>query len=257
MATRRSFLRSGAAATAALMTSAWPARAENAPGVTGTEIKIGQTMPYSGPASAYGVIGRAEAAYFKMINEQGGVNVRKINLINVDDGYSPPKTVEQTRRLVEQEGVAFVFGSLGDPTNLAVRQYLNDNKIPQLFVAALAESVADPEHYPWTIPLHNSSASEARVYAKYILATKPNARIGVLYQTDPTSRIFLRAICEGLGANAASMIVKEVSFEVTDPTVDSTGHQPSGIGCRYGHNRHRSEGRGASHSQGLRPRLGA
>ena len=127
MATRRSFLRSGAAATAALMTSAWPARAENAPGVTGTEIKIGQTMPYSGPASAYGVIGRAEAAYFKMINEQGGVNVRKINLISVDDGYSPPKTVEQTRRLVEQEGVAFVFGSLGDPTNLAVRQYLNDN----------------------------------------------------------------------------------------------------------------------------------
>jgi branched-chain amino acid transport system substrate-binding protein len=221
MTTRRSFLRSGAAATAALAIRAGSAHAENAPGVTDTEIKIGQTMPYSGPASAYGVAGRAEAAYFRMINENGGVNGRRINLISVDDGYNPPKTVEQTRRLVEQEGVAFIFGSLGDPTNLAVRQYLNDNKIPQMFVAALAESVADPEHYPWTIPLNNATSSEAHVYAKYIVATKPNARIAVLYQNDPVSQIFLGAIREGLGGGAASMIVKEVSFEVTDPTVDS------------------------------------
>jgi ABC-type branched-subunit amino acid transport system substrate-binding protein len=221
MTTRRSFLRSGAVASAALAICAWPANAENAPGVTDTEIRIGQTMPYSGPASSYGVIGRAEAAYFRMINEQGGINGRKLTLISVDDGYSPPKTVEQTRRLVEQEGVAFIFGSLGDPTNLAVRQYLNDNKIPQMFVAALAESVADPEHYPWTIPLNNATTNEAHVYAKYILATKPNAKIGVLYQNDPVSKIFLGAIREGLGSGAGSMIVKEVSFEVTDPTVDS------------------------------------
>ena len=220
MITRR-FLLQSATAAAFSAQSLRAARAENAPGVTATEIKIGQTMPYSGPASAYGVIGRAETAYFRMINDQGGINGRKINLISVDDGYSPPKTVEQTRRLVEQEGVAFIFGSLGDPTNLAVRQYLNDNKIPQLFVAALAESVADPEHYPWTIPLHNSIASEQRVYAKYILATKPNAKIGVLYQDDPVSKIGLGAFREGLGSAAASMIVKEVSFDVTDPTVDS------------------------------------
>jgi branched-chain amino acid transport system substrate-binding protein len=221
MITRRILLQSAAAAAAYSAQGFRAARAENAPGVTDTEIKIGQTMPFSGPASAYGVIGRAEAAYFRMINENGGVNGRKINLISIDDGFSPTKTVEQTRRLVEQEGVAFLFGSLGDPTNLAVRQYLNDNQIPQLFVAALAESVADPQHYPWTLPLHNSSASEAHVYAKYILATKPNARIGVLNQNDPVSKIFLRAIHEVLGPRVASMIVKEVSYEVTDPTVDS------------------------------------
>jgi len=221
MITRRFLLQSVAVATAYSAQGFRTVRAANVPGVTDTEIKIGQTMPYSGPASAYGVIGRAEAAYFRMINENGGINGRKINLITIDDSYSPPKTVEQTRRLVEQEGVAFIFGSLGDPTNLAVRQYLNDNKIPQLFVAALAESVADPEHYPWTIPLHNAASSEQRVYAKYILATKPNARIGVLYQNDPVSKIGLRAFREGLGPKAESMIVKEVSFEVTDPTVDS------------------------------------
>ena len=221
MITRR-FLLQSVAAAAAYSAQGFPvALAENARGVTDTAIKIGQTMAYSGPASAYGVIGRAEAAYFRMINEQGGINGRKINLISADDGFSPPKTVEQTRRLVEQEGVAFIFGSLGDPTNLAVRQYLNDNKIPQLFVAALAESVADPEHYPWTIPLHNSASSEHHVYARYILATKPNARIGVLYQNDPVSKIGLGAFRESLGPKAASMVVKEVSFEVTDPTVDS------------------------------------
>src|SRR5271169_4026847 len=148
MTTRRGFLSSSAAAAASLATSAGPARAENAPGVTDTEIKIGQTMPYSGPASAYGVIGKADVAYFKMINDQGGVNGRKINLISLDDGYSPPKTVEQVRRLVEQEQVAFLFNTLGTPPNAAIRQYLNDNKIPQLFVATGAAMFSDPKHFP-------------------------------------------------------------------------------------------------------------
>ncbi len=150
MITRRSFLQSSAAA-AALATSAGSARADNAPGVTDTEIKIGNTMPYSGPASAYGVIGRTESAYFKMINEQGGVNGRKINYISLDDAYSPPKTVEQVRRLVEDEKVAFCFQTLGTAPNLAIRQYLNDNKVPQLFVSTGASVFSDPEHFPWTM----------------------------------------------------------------------------------------------------------
>src|ERR1700679_2690816 len=150
MITRRSFLQSSAAA-AALAASASSARADNAPGVTDTEIKIGQTMPYSGPASAYGVIGKAGTAYFKMINEMGGVNGRKINLISLDDAYSPPKTVEQVRRLVEDEKVAFLFQTLGTPSNLAIRQYCNDNKVPQLFLATGAAMFGAPEHFPWTM----------------------------------------------------------------------------------------------------------
>src|SRR5271166_6993648 len=151
MTTRRTFLASSAASAAVLATSAWPARAANAPGITDAEIKIGQTMPYSGPASAYGVIGRTEVAYFKMINEQGGINGRKINLISLDDGYSPPRTVEQIRRLVEQEQVAFLFQTLGTPPNLAIRPYCNDNKVPQLFVASGAAMFSDPKLFPWTI----------------------------------------------------------------------------------------------------------
>jgi branched-chain amino acid transport system substrate-binding protein len=153
MVSRRRFLQSTAAAAAALTSGVWPARAANAPGVTDTEIKFGQTMPYSGPASAYGVIGRTETAYFKMINEMGGINGRKLNFVSLDDGYSPPKTVEQTRRLVEQEQVAFIFGTLGGVTNIAVRQYLNDLQIPQLFGAAAADQLGDPQHHPWTIGL--------------------------------------------------------------------------------------------------------
>ena len=188
MITRRSLLQS---ATAAAVYSAGfqVARAENSPGVTDTEIKIGQTIPYSGPASAYGVIGRAEAAYFKMINEQGGVNGRKINFISLDDAYTPSNTVEQTRRLIEQEGVAFIFGSLGIP-NLAIRPYLNDNKIPHLFLAGAADGLSDPKHYPWTIGLNPAISTEAHIYAKYILATKPNAKIGVLYQNDELGKRF-------------------------------------------------------------------
>jgi branched-chain amino acid transport system substrate-binding protein len=221
MITRRFLLQSAAAAAAYSTQGFRAARAENAPGVTDTEIKIGQTMPYSGPASGYGLIGRAEAACFQMINEQGGVNGRKLRLISLDDGYSAPKTVEQTRRLVEQEQVAFIFGSLGGFTNLAIRQYLNDNKIPHLFLAVAADGVGDPEHYPWTIGLNPAISTEAHIYAKYILATKPNAKIGVLYQNDVLGQGFVNGMREGVGAGNASMIVKEVSYEVPDPTVDS------------------------------------
>ena len=150
-------------------------------------------MPYSGPASAYGVIGRTEAAYFKMINDQGGVNGRKITLISLDDGYSPPKTVEQVRRLVEDEQVAFLFQTLGTAPNLAIRQYLNDNKVPQLFVATGASMFADPERFPWTIGYNPSYQTEARIYAKHILATRPDGKIAVLFQNDDFGRDYLTA----------------------------------------------------------------
>ena len=218
MLTRRSFIQSSAAA--ALFASAGRARADT-PGVTDTEIKIGQTMPYSGPASAYGVIGRTEAAYFKMINEQGGVNGRKINLISLDDAYSPPKTVEQVRRLVEQEQVAFLFQTLGTAPNLAIRQYLNDNKIPQLFVSTGASVFADPQHYPWTIGYNPNYQTESRIYGKHILATKPGGKIAVLYQNDAFGKDYLIGLKEGLGDKASAMIVKEASYETSEPTIDS------------------------------------
>jgi branched-chain amino acid transport system substrate-binding protein len=221
MITRRLLLQSSAASAAYLTSGVWPARAANAPGVTDTEIKIGQTMPYSGPASAYGVLGRTQAAYFKMINEQGGVNGRKLNLMSVDDGYSPPKTVEQTRRLVEQERVAFIFGSLGTPTNAAIRSYLNDNKVPQLLITTGSAMFGDPQHYPWTMGAIPNYQTEAHIFAKHILATRPDAKIGVLYQNDSYGKDYLIGIKEALGADRAGMVVKEASYEVTDPTVDS------------------------------------
>jgi branched-chain amino acid transport system substrate-binding protein len=221
MITRRFLLQSAAAAAAYSAQGFRPARAENAAGVTDTEIKIGQTMPYSGPLSAYGVIGRTELAYFKMINEQGGVNGRKLNLISVDDAYSPPKTVEQVRRLVEQERVAFLFQTLGTPTNLAVRQYCNDNKVPQLFLATGATTFSDPQRFPWTMRYNPSYQSEARIYAKHILATKPGAKIAVLYQNDDFGKDYLIGLKDVLGPDRAGMIVKETSYEVSEPTVDS------------------------------------
>ena len=219
MITRRTFLQSSAAA--AFAASAGSARADNAPGVTDTEIKIGQTMPYSGPASAYSVIGRAETAYFKMINEQGGVNGRKINLISLDDAYSPPKTVEQTRRLVEQEQVAFIFNSLGTPPNVAIRQYLNDNKIPQLFVATGAAIFADPQHFPWTIGWQPNYVTEAKIFAQHMLKTKPDAKIAILYANDGFGKEYLAGLKDGLGADHAGMLIKEASYENSEPTVDS------------------------------------
>jgi len=220
MATRRSFLQSGAAA-AVFGSWARPARAANTPGVTDTEIKIGQTMPYSGPVSAYGVIGRTEAAYFKMINEQGGANGRKITLISLDDGYSPPKTVELVRQLVEGQRVAFLFQTLGTPPNLAIRQYLNDNKVPQLFVSTGAAMFSDPQHFPWTMGFIPSYQTEAHIFAKHILATKPDAKIGVLYQNDGFGKDYLIGLRDGLGADHAGMVIKETSYETSEPTVDS------------------------------------
>jgi branched-chain amino acid transport system substrate-binding protein len=218
MLTRRSFLQSSAAA--AFAASARSASADT-PGVTDTEVKIGQTMPYSGPASAYGAIGRAETAYFKMINEQGGVNGRKINLISLDDGYSPPRTVEQVRRLVEEEKVAFLFNTLGTPPNAAIRPYCNENKIPQLFVATGAAMFSDPKHFPWTMGWQPNYQTEASIFAKHILKTKPDAKIAALYQNDDFGKDYLIGLKAGLGADHAGMVIKETSYEVSEPTVDS------------------------------------
>jgi ABC-type branched-subunit amino acid transport system substrate-binding protein len=191
------------------------------PGATDTEIKIGNIMPYSGPASAYGVIGRTEAAYFKKINEEGGINGRKINFVSYDDGYSPPKTVEQARKLVESDEVLFIFSPLGTPSNSAIRKYLNDRKVPQLFVASGATKWNDPKNFPWTMGFQPSYQSEARVYAKYVLREKPDAKIAVLYQNDDLGKDYLKGLKDGLGGKAASMIVAEESYEVAEPTVDT------------------------------------
>jgi branched-chain amino acid transport system substrate-binding protein len=191
-----------------------------APGVSDSEIKFGQTLPLSGPVSAYGQIGRAEAAYFRMINDQGGVNGRKLNFIQLDDGYSPPKTVEQTRKLVEQEGAAFVFSTIGTPTNMAIRKYLNDRKVPQLWIGSGGQQFNDPQHFPWTLSFLPSYLVEGRVYAKYILANKPSAKIAVLYQNDDFGKDLFEGFQQGLGAEAAKRIVATASYETSDPTVD-------------------------------------
>ena len=177
------------------------------PGASDTEIKIGNTMPYSGPASAYGIIGKSEAAYFAMINEQGGINGRKINFISRDDGYSPPKTVELVRKLVEQDQVLLLFSTLGTPTNTAIQGYLNDNKVPQLFVATGADKWNDPKHFPWTMGWQPSYRIEARIYARYILKNLPDAKIAVLYQNDDFGKDYLIGLREGLGDKADKMIV--------------------------------------------------
>ena len=221
MITRRFLLQSAAAAAAYSAQGVRPGRAENAPGVTDTEIKIGQTIPYSGPASAFGVIGRTEAAYFKMINDQGGINGREINFISLDDAYSPPKTVEQVRRLVEQEHVAFLANTLGTAPNAAIRQYCNDNKVPQLFVLSGAAMFSDPQHFPWTIGGIANYKTEAHIYARHILATKPDAKIAVLYQNDGFGKDYLIGVKDVIAPDHAGMIVKEASYEVSEPTVDS------------------------------------
>jgi len=190
-------------------------------GATDTEIKIGNIMPYSGPASAYGVIGKTEQAYFNKINAEGGINGRKINFISYDDGYSPPKTVEQARKLVESDEVLFIFNSLGTPPNSAIQKYMNTKKVPQLFVATGATKWNDPQQFPWTMGWQPNYQSESRIYAKYILKNMPNARIAVLYQNDDYGKDYLKGLKDGLGAKAASMIVVEESYETTEPTVDS------------------------------------
>src|SRR5262245_47193507 len=190
------------------------------PGASDREIKIGNTNPYSGPASAYGTIGKSIAAYFKMVNEQGGINGRKVSFVSYDDGYSPPKTVEMARKLVEQDQVLFVFQTLGTPSNTAIHKYMNMKKVPQMHVATGATKWNDPKNHPWTMGWQPNYQSEAAAYAAHILKTKPNAKIGVLYQNDDYGKDYLKGFHDGLGAKK-SMIVKEVSYEVSDPTVDS------------------------------------
>jgi ABC-type branched-subunit amino acid transport system substrate-binding protein len=190
-------------------------------GATDTEIKIGNIMPYSGPASAYGVIGKTEAAYFKKINDAGGINGRKINFISYDDSYSPPKTVEQARKLVESDEVLFIFNPLGTPPNSAIQKYMNSKKVPQLFVATGATKWNDPKDFPWTMGWQPSYQSESRIYAKYLLKEKPAAKIAVLYQNDDYGKDYLKGLKDGLGAKAAAMIVAEESYETTEPTIDN------------------------------------
>jgi branched-chain amino acid transport system substrate-binding protein len=197
------------------------AEKRSTPGITDNEIKIGQTMPYSGPLSAYSAIGKAELAYFTMINEQGGINGRKINLISLDDGYNPAKTVEQIRRLVEQDEVAFIFQSLGSVTNAAIQKYLNDRKIPQLFLADGTSRWDDPQHFPWTMPWQPSYRTEGHIDAAYVLKNKPDAKIGVLYQNETGGKDYIQGLREGLGDRANAMIVSELPYEITDSTVDT------------------------------------
>jgi ABC-type branched-subunit amino acid transport system substrate-binding protein len=189
-------------------------------GATDTEIKIGNIMPYSGPASAYGIIGRTEAAYFKKINDEGGINGRKINFISYDDSYSPPKAVEQARKLVESDEVLLVFNPLGTPSNSAIQKYMNSKKVPQLFVATGATKWNDPQNFPWTMGWQPSYQAEARIYAKYLLKEKPDARIAVLYQNDDYGKDYLKGLKDGLGAKAASMIIAEESYETSEPSID-------------------------------------
>src|SRR5260370_1061856 len=186
-----------------------------------TEIKSGNITPYSGPASAYGVIGKTEAAFFKKISDAGGINGRKINFISYDDGYSPPKTVEQARKLVESDEVLFIFNSLGTPPNSAIHKYMNSKKVPQLFVATGATKWNDPKDFPWTMGWQPNYQSESRIYAKYLLKEKPNARIAILYQNDDYGKDYVKGLKDSLGAKAASMITTEESFETTEPTIDS------------------------------------
>jgi ABC-type branched-subunit amino acid transport system substrate-binding protein len=190
-------------------------------GATDTEIKIGNIMPYSGPASAYGVIGKTEAAYFKKINAEGGINGRKINFISYDDAYSPPKAVEQARKLVESDEVLFIFNPLGTPSNSAIQKYMNEKKVPQLFVSTGATKWNDPKHFPWTMGWIPNYQSEGRIYAQYILKERPTGKIGILYQNDDYGKDYVKGIRDGLGAKAASMIVGEESYETATPTIDS------------------------------------
>ena len=213
---------SAALAIAAATSSGALAQKKYDVGATDTEIKIGNIMPYSGAASAYGVIGKVEEAYFRKINAEGGINGRKINFISYDDGYSPPKTVEQARKLVESDEVLLIFQSLGTPTNNAIQKYLDQKKVPQLFVATGATKFGDPKNFPWTMGWQPTYQTEGRIYAKYILQNLPQAKIGILFQNDDSGRDYLKGLKDGLGEDAAKrMIVAELPYDPSDPTVDS------------------------------------
>ncbi|MGY3620139.1 ABC transporter substrate-binding protein [Bradyrhizobium sp. USDA 10063] len=210
-----------AIAWAGLSFSAFGQEKNYGPGVTDTEVKIGQTMPYSGPASSFAAIGRAMTAYFQKVNSEGGVNGRKINLVSLDDGYSPPKAVEQTRRLVESEEVLAIVGTFGSPTNFATQKYLNAKKVPGLFLGTGANRVSEPATYPWSMGWQPNNHAKGVIYAKYLLKERPNAKVAVLFQNDDFGRDHLKGFRDGLGDKAATMIVKELSYEIAEPTVDS------------------------------------
>jgi branched-chain amino acid transport system substrate-binding protein len=197
------------------------AEAQDLPGVTATEIKIGNTDAYSGPASAYGVIAKTESAFFKMVNDQGGVGGRKINFISYDDGYNPPKTVEQVRRLIEEDQVAFLFQTLGTPTNTAIQRYVNQKKVPHLFISTGADKWGDYQHFPWTMGYQPSYRTEAQIYTKYMMAQKPDAKMAILYQNDDFGKDYPAGVKDVLGAKYATTVVKETSYETTDATIDS------------------------------------
>ena len=225
---RRTLLATAAASGAV---AALPAAAQTVVGVTATEIKIGHTIAYSGNASGYGVIGKFHAAYWKMINDQGGVNGRKINFISYDDAYSPPKTVEQIRRLVEQDEVACLFNTLGTPTNSAIQKYVNQKKVPHLFVSSGADKWADPKNYPWTIGFQPSYRVEAQIYAAYIKKNKPGAKVGVLYQNDDFGKDYLLGLQDGFGKDFDKWVVKAQTYEPTDATIDSQALTLHGAGA--------------------------
>jgi branched-chain amino acid transport system substrate-binding protein len=223
---RRTLLKGGLALGALQFASPFVRKAVAAeknygPGATDGQIKIGNIMPYSGPASAYAVIGKTETAYFQKVNDEGGINGRKIDFVSYDDGYSPPKTFEQARKLVEDDGVLLIFNSLGTPTNSAIRAYMNEKKVPQLFVATGATKWNDPKQFPWTMGWQPSYQIEGRIYAKYILKELPDARIAILYQNDDYGKDYIKGLKDGLGAKAKSMVVGEQSYETTQPTIDS------------------------------------
>ncbi len=220
---RRAVIRTGAALAAATALTPLPRRAARAEtvGVTATEIKIGNTSAYSGPASAYSAGAKLLTAYFRMVNEQGGINGRRINFISMDDGYNPAKTVEVVRRLVEQEEVAFLCALLGTAPNSAIQKYVNIKKVPHIFVASGANKWADPEHFPWTIGWAPSYRTEGQIYARYILAERPSARIAVLYQNDDLGKDYIAGLADVLGADFDRHVVRTASYEVTDPTIDS------------------------------------
>ena len=223
---RRTLLKGGLALGALQFASPFVRKAVAAeknygPGATDSQIKIGNIMPYSGPASAYAVIGKTETAYFQKVNDEGGINGRKIDFVSYDDGYSPPKTFEQARKLVEDDGVLLIFNSLGTPTNSAIRAYMNEKKVPQLFVATGATKWNDPKQFPWTTGWQPSYQIEGRIYAKNILKELPDARIAILYQNDDYGKDYIKGLKDGLGAKAKSMVVGEQSYETTQPTIDS------------------------------------
>jgi branched-chain amino acid transport system substrate-binding protein len=228
---RRQLLAAGSAVlTSPLAARFSPAQAADTPGVTATEIKIGHTIAYSGAASAYGVIGKLEAAFWGMVNEQGGVAGRKINFISLDDGYTPPKTVEQVRRLVEQDQVALLFNTLGTPTNTAIHRYVNQKKVPHLFISTGADKWGDYEHFPWTMGFQPSYRTEAQIYTKYILQQKPNAKIAILYQNDDFGKDYPAGVKDILGDRFDKMTVL-ATYETTDATIDSQVNTLQGSGA--------------------------